>query len=107
MANLVRVRLDSGVEVSLDRDYAERKGLKVLDKPAQDKSGRALLAKYPIDLRGKELDAALDAAGLPKSGSAADKRQRLADHQESGADLVAGITTPSSGEPAAPEGEIS
>ena len=33
------------------------------------------------ELKGKELDAALDAAGLPKSGSADEKRARLAEHQ--------------------------
>ena len=106
MADLVRVKLDSGAEVTLGRAYAEAHDLTVVDKPAVDKRGAALLAKYPVDLRGKELDSALEEAGLSKSGTAAEKRQRLADHQESGSDLVAGITTPTGDEVATPEGDI-
>lgn len=34
----------------------------------------------PDTLKGKALDAALDEAGLPKKGSAEQKRQRLAEH---------------------------
>ena len=37
--------------------------------------------KYPVDLKGAALDEALDQAGLPKTGSAADKRDRLAEHE--------------------------
>lgn len=33
------------------------------------------------ELKGKHLDAALDEAGLPKSGSAAEKRAALAEYQ--------------------------
>lgn len=33
------------------------------------------------ELKGKELDAALEAAGLPKSGTADEKRARLAEHE--------------------------
>lgn len=33
------------------------------------------------ELKGKDLAAALDEAGLPKTGSADEQRQRLADHQ--------------------------
>lgn len=33
-------------------------------------------------LKGAELDAALEAAGLPKTGTVAEKRQRLADHSD-------------------------
>lgn len=36
------------------------------------------------DLKGKALDEALDAAGLPKSGTADEKRARLAEHQADG-----------------------
>lgn len=38
-------------------------------------------AAAPDDLKGQALDDALDAAGLSKQGTAAEKRQRLADHQ--------------------------
>lgn len=34
------------------------------------------------ELKGKALDEALDAAGLAKTGTADEKRQRLADHQQ-------------------------
>lgn len=33
-------------------------------------------------VKGAALDAALDAAGLPKTGSADEKRARLAEHEE-------------------------
>jgi hypothetical protein len=33
------------------------------------------------ELKGQALDDALEAAGLPKSGTADEKRRRLADHQ--------------------------
>lgn len=36
----------------------------------------------PEDLKGVELDKALEEAGLPKSGKADQKRARLADHAE-------------------------
>lgn len=36
------------------------------------------------ELKGAALDEALDAAGLPKSGSADEKRARLAEHQVDG-----------------------
>lgn len=36
----------------------------------------------PSELKGAALDEALEAAGLPKTGSAAEKRQRLAEHQD-------------------------
>lgn len=35
----------------------------------------------PEELKGEALDAALEDAGLPKSGSADEKRARLAEHQ--------------------------
>lgn len=38
-------------------------------------------APAPDELKGAALDEALDAAGLPKSGSADEKRARLAEHQ--------------------------
>lgn len=79
---LVRVKLDDGTEVSVGSSFAKSHKLKVLDKPARV-HGRTLRAKHPVNLRGAQLDAALDEAGLPKTGSADEKRQRLADHQAS------------------------
>lgn len=78
---LVRVR-HNGAEVSVGEGTAARHGLEVLDKPARF-GGRTIPAKYPVDLRGKALDAALAEAGLPTTGKADEKRQRLADHQAS------------------------
>jgi hypothetical protein len=77
---LVRVKLDDGTEVTVGAAHAANAGLTVLKKPAVDGVGRALPAKYPVDLRGAELDAALDKVGLPKSGTAAEKRERLSAH---------------------------
>lgn len=34
----------------------------------------------PADLKGKELEEALESAGLDKTGTADEKRQRLAEH---------------------------
>lgn len=47
------------------------------------------------ELRGKALDDALEDAGLSKSGTVADKQQRLADHEaeQHEADLAEGNTT--------------
>ena len=45
------------------------------------------------ELKGKALDDALDSAGLSKSGSADEKRQRLAEHQ------AASINPPSGDQP--------
>jgi hypothetical protein len=59
---------------ALEQRYADR-GFEVTarsEKPAA--SG---------ELKGKALDEALDAAGLPKTGSADDKRARLAEHTQS------------------------
>lgn len=42
--------------------------------------------KMPTALRGKALDAALDAAGLPKGGTVREKQARLAEHQAVGDD---------------------
>lgn len=56
-----------------------------LNERATDGAGRPLPAEHHIpadqQIKGAELDAALDDAGLSKSGSADEKRQRLADHQ--------------------------
>lgn len=42
-----------------------------------------LQTQDPDDLKGKDLDSALKAAGLPTSGKVDDKRARLAEYQES------------------------
>jgi len=52
-------------------------------------------ARDAEELKGKSLDEALDGAGLSKSGSADEKRQRLAEHQ-------AAVSNPPSGDQ--PEG---
>ena len=44
MSDLVRVR-DGGVEFTVSAPYAEAQGLKVVDTPAVDQSGRALRSK--------------------------------------------------------------
>ena len=71
--------------VTVTKEFAVGLGLDVLEsEPAVDAAGRPLgprqAAEPPSELKGAELDAALDAAGLPKTGSADEKRQRLADH---------------------------
>lgn len=40
----------------------------------------------PSELKGKDLDAALEAAGLPKTGTADEKRERLVEHLTAPAD---------------------
>lgn len=80
--DLVRVKLDNGTETSVGASFAKSHNLKVLNKPAVDAVGRPIRPKHPVRLRGAELDAALDAAGLPKTGTASEKRERLAEHIE-------------------------
>lgn len=89
LLNPVRVRLDSGSEVTVSARYAEAKNLKVLkDVRAADLSGRVIPAvaapsvapEDAADLKGKALADALTDAGLPTSGSADEKRARLRDH---------------------------
>lgn len=72
----------------------------VIDKPAFDAAGHPLAAKPnrthaartavadTTPPRGKALDAALDAAGLPKSGTVAEKQARLAEHNADSGDTV-------------------
>lgn len=71
--------------VTVTSGRAERLGLEVLDQPATDKRGRPLGPREIVppasDLKGKELDEALEAAGLSKAGTADEKRGRLAQHQ--------------------------
>jgi hypothetical protein len=107
MSELVRVRLPNTMETSMARDFAEAdEGIEILDGqdavdrlgrplPVTRKNGRRVLPRTSVDqeaarraasepaseLQGKALDIALEDAGLPKTGSAGEKRQRLADHQ--------------------------
>lgn len=79
---------ESKTVVTVSKGHAESAGLDVLEQPAVDGRGRPLgprtVVAAPSDLKGAALDEALDHAGLPKSGNAGDKRQRLADHQAAG-----------------------
>lgn len=76
---------ESTTVVTVTKEHAESAGLDVLDQPALDDRGRPLgarqVATAPSDLKGTALDDALEEAGLSKSGTADEKRQRLADHQ--------------------------
>jgi hypothetical protein len=88
---LVRVKID-GAEASVSEDFAAKYNLDVLDKPGADARGSAYPAKYPPEqlvvsddggaLRGAELNAELEAAGLPTTGKLADKQARLADFRQ-------------------------
>jgi hypothetical protein len=70
---LVRVRLDSGAEATVGASFAESHGLEVLDKPATTRLGKALPAKYPVDLAGsptkkRRRPADTEAGGTPVTG---------------------------------------
>jgi hypothetical protein len=83
----VRVKLADGSEATVAASFAAAKELTVLDKKAVDGFGRALNSKPHIDLsalKGAALDEALEKAGLSKSGTADEKRARLAEYQASG-----------------------
>ena len=82
MPDLVRVKLADGTEKTMGRSFAESHDLTILDKPTHVR-GHVLADKRPVDLRGAHLDAALAAAGLPKGGTADEKRARLEEHQSS------------------------
>lgn len=102
MPQFTRVRLnESGHEVSVQNI---RPGMTPIEEPAVDRAGRPLPPRFAVELRGKELDDALRAAGLKLSGSADEKRDRLADHraQTTGA-AGAGDATPTGGVPASSE----
>lgn len=86
---LVRVKLEDGTETNVGASFANSHKLTVLEKPAMVR-GRHVPIKRPVDLRGKALDSALEAAGLPKNGTADEKRQRLTDHQASVAEAAVG-----------------
>lgn len=82
MSDLVRVKLDDGARVTLGAGFAASHKLTVIDEPAVDRRGRALpaVSEVDVELRGKELDDALAAAGLPTGGKVAERQARLADH---------------------------
>jgi hypothetical protein len=98
--NPVRVQLENGLTTTVTAAYAEAKGLTVVDERAVDLRGYALPASSQADqvqasidadvesLKGQALTDALDAAGLPKSGSAADRRAALAAHRANAANLT-------------------
>lgn len=77
--------------VSAEHAEANSEHLKVLTRAhAADINGRPLPTKYRAalsepagddELRGDALDQALRDAGLPTTGKADEKRQRLTDHQ--------------------------
>lgn len=81
----VRQHTDSDTVVTVTETRAAALGLDVLDQPAVDKRGIPLGPRPYVApasaLRGAELDAALEEAGLSKSGKVADKQARLAAHQ--------------------------
>lgn len=93
MSELVRVKLPDGAEVSVGKSFAQSHGLEPLNKPAADARGNAIRTKMPVDLKGQALNQALSDAGLSTTGTAAEKRDRLADHQTSVAQPADGTTT--------------
>ena len=89
MPEFVRVRAkDTGHEYTegfFDPEIHEKVTVDGEDAPAVDSAGAPLPPKpnYAAageQLRGQALDDALDAAGLSKSGTVAEKQQRLAEH---------------------------
>lgn len=88
MTEFVSVYQDpkSKTVVTVTKEFAESLGLDVLDQPAVADNGRPLgpreAAESSSDLKGAALDEALEQAGLPKTGSADEKRARLAAHND-------------------------
>ena len=62
------------IPAELEQQYVDR-GFEVTARATAPESS---------ELKGAALDDALDAAGLPKSGTADEKRARLAEHQANG-----------------------
>jgi hypothetical protein len=105
MSEFVRVRLPNTMETSMARDFAEAdEGIEILDGqdavdslgrplPITRKNGRRVLPRTTVDqeaarraaseppseLKGEALEIALEDAGLPKTGTAPEKRKRLED----------------------------
>ena len=77
MADLVTITLPQGTRISCDAELA-RKFQQA--EPEQPPADQPPADQKPEDLKGEALDAALKEAGLPVSGSADEKRARLAEH---------------------------
>lgn len=77
MTDFVRVKLENGAEATLGREFAEAKGIDILDKPAADVRGVALADKPPYKLdpvagggaTKAELQAEADLRGLSVEGT--------------------------------------
>lgn len=124
MTDMVRVKLENGAEASVPAGFADSVGLKQVSvdgKPASAYSptGLVLGPSYPDQveeavaavgsLKGQALNDALTAAGLPTTGSLADRQTRLGEYQAEVAQQaqLAGVggTPPVVGEdPATPDG---
>ena len=100
MVDLVRVRAENGAEVTVPATIAERNNLTPLDKPALNRSGLPLAPKERVDLRGRDLAVRARGGRPSPSGTAEEKRQRLADFQESGATVVGAAPNHPGGESA-------
>lgn len=85
MTEFVRVKLENGAEATLSREFAEIKGIEILDnKPATDVRGLALADKPHVSLaaadspyKGKsaeDLQVEADARGLTVEGTGQDGR---------------------------------
>lgn len=97
----VRIRDAEGREFTHERAYATSHGLEIVkDARAVDRAGRTLSGSTQLpealvaasvdaqaDLKGKALNDALKAAGLPAGGTAAEKRARYAEHLAAAANL--------------------
>lgn len=74
MTDFVRVRVENGSHVSLDRDYAEAHNLKPLKQPAVGTDGRTLPAKHKTTVdksaaASKEDPSSSDSAATNKEDS--------------------------------------
>ena len=72
MADIVTITLPQGTRISCDAELAKKFQQAEPQQPPADPK--------PEDLKGEALDAALKDAELPTSGSADEKRARLAEH---------------------------
>lgn len=90
MTDFVRVKVENGSEVTLDRGFAEAKKLEILDdKPAVDQRGYALNAKHKANLapsgskyagmKPEDLQAMVDERQLSVEGSGKDGNVLKAD----------------------------
>jgi hypothetical protein len=117
MTEFVRISTENGHEATVSKTWAEITKAKVLKDadavdtrgrplPESRAGGRPLLPRTTVDaeaaksakntpgaLRGKDLNQALEAAGLPTSGKLAERQKRLDDHL-AGAPSPAADNTP-------------